>query len=585
MNRHNGVAGAGVVLDAQLGGSSIRIEDNYVTVEWLEHVRCRTASGSIQVGSSGGGEIGVVVQNMLVHDYDSVGIRLRGGANKSLTVRNSMVWGGGTGGIEGDEATDTLTIENCSVDGPGTGINAQSSALTIRNTIVTNSGTDFTGGSLGGSNNTSRDGTAPGANPQTGVAAASVFVTPNVDLHLQSGPNVAVDSGLDLSASFLRDIEGQLRPAGAAWDRGADELNGFTAVKLAGFGARGYDQAVLVEWQTASELDNLGFHLYRASAAAGPWTRLNASRIPGLGSSPEGRRYVWPDRVLTNGATYHYRLEDVDRSGVVTSHGPVSAVPVAGVPLPGEDAGSGGSEEPPAPTPGAPWKAHGDPTDVSLRVLRRTARGVTLELRTGGFYSQAQPDGSVRLYVPGFFDTAEAGLPALPVKRAWIDAVVGRGARVVAVQARELRSFARMQPVRAGAAEAVARPDGTYRASFRHVRAKDVFGLFPQSAARVLETAFQEQTKKVYLELAPLRFDSPRRRLVLAGRLLVKIAFDGRVEGETGTGGSRGRRLPKPRRSEPETLLARLAARAAGLHAVSWESLGASPALQQRGGQ
>ncbi len=64
-----------------------------------------------------------------------------------------------------------------------------------------------------------------------------------------------------------------------------------TAVRLASLTAQGSSRSVLVEWETASELDNLGFHLYRGVSADGPWTRLNASLIPGLGSSPEGRRY------------------------------------------------------------------------------------------------------------------------------------------------------------------------------------------------------------------------------------------------------------------------------------------------------
>ena len=153
-----------------------------------------------------------------------------------------------------------------------------------------------------------------------------------------------------------------------------------TAVGLASFTARGFDSSVLVEWETGSELDNLGFHLYRGLTENGPWERLTASLIPGLGSSPEGKRYSFLDSGLRNGVAYYYRLEDVDRSGQVTSHGPVSATPLAGagvppseppapgpVPQPGPEPGPGGGAEP------SGWTAHGDPTDVSLRVVERTA--------------------------------------------------------------------------------------------------------------------------------------------------------------------------------------------------------------------
>ncbi len=622
VNRHAGVAwnGSGapphVVLDGALGANkegSIYLCAAHTHIEWIEIRRVRGSSAAgIKLDCGGPTSVataGVLVNNVILHNNLN-GILTTNAdlaAGSSITVRNSVVHHNTSAGIHSTFASLTTTVQNSTVFGNGAeGVRQEAGTVIATNVIsMNNTGQDFRSvAAANQSYNISQDAAASGGALGTGSMAShsasdvaqgsgSWVVFENItmapyNLHLKTSTvNKAVDFGTSLLATalFRNDVDNQLRPGGAAWDIGADELNGFTAVKLGAFSAQGYDQAALVEWQTASELDNLGFHLHRASSAAGPWTRLNASRIPGLGSSPEGRRYSWADRGLMNGATYYYRLEDVDRSGLVTSHGPVSAVPVAGVPLPAAVENAGASEQSPGPTPGAQWKAHGDPSELSFRVLQRTARGVTLELRTGGFYSQAQPDGSVRLHVPGFFDTADPGLPTLPVKRTWVDAVVGRGARIVSVRAGDVRAFPGLLPAPAGAPEALARPDGTYRASFRRVRPHDPGGLFPRTSARVLEAAFQEQTKKAYLELAPLRLDSPRRRLVLARRLVVKIAFDGRVEGETSAGGSKGRRRPPSRRNEEGKLLVRFAARAEGLYAVSWESLGAAAALQERGGQ
>ena len=77
--------------------------------------------------------------------------------------------------------------------------------------------------------------------------------------------------GLDLSASFVNDIDGALRPVGPAWDSGADEFGGddgghAPVVRR----RRASDSAVELTWRTASELDNLGFHLYRSQSAVGP---------------------------------------------------------------------------------------------------------------------------------------------------------------------------------------------------------------------------------------------------------------------------------------------------------------------------
>jgi hypothetical protein len=54
-------------------------------------------------------------------------------------------------------------------------------------------------------------------------------------------------------------------------------------VTLTSFSAAGADSAVDLSWQTGSELENLGFNLYRGLSDAGPWTRITSSLIPGLG--------------------------------------------------------------------------------------------------------------------------------------------------------------------------------------------------------------------------------------------------------------------------------------------------------------
>jgi hypothetical protein len=121
-----------------------------------------------------------------------------------------------------------------------------------------------------------------------------------------------------------------------------------TEVTLQSFSAAPLDSAVELAWETASELRNLGFHLYRASSDAGPWARITSSLIPGLGSSPIGQSYSFRDAGLTNGVRYFYRLEDLDASGVSTLHGPVSATPLAGAESP---------STPADPSPGEPGRA------------------------------------------------------------------------------------------------------------------------------------------------------------------------------------------------------------------------------------
>ncbi|MBN1920972.1 MAG: hypothetical protein JW892_06990, partial [Anaerolineae bacterium] len=98
-----------------------------------------------------------------------------------------------------------------------------------------------------------------------------------------------------------------------------------TAVELLRFEAAAQGEAVLVTWETATELDNLGFNLYRGAGPAGPWVLVNAALIPAQAPGAVfGAVYELLDTGVTPGAPITYLLEDVDIHGVSTFHGPIS---------------------------------------------------------------------------------------------------------------------------------------------------------------------------------------------------------------------------------------------------------------------
>ncbi len=375
---------------------------------------------------------------------------------------------------------------------------------------------------------------------------------------------------------------------------GSVAVTSATAVKLMSFEAAASDGSVVLHWSTASELSNLGFHVWRGPSAEGPWTRLTQSLIPGLGSSPIGESYSWLDGGLTNGETYSYRLEDVDTASVSTFHGPVSATPLAAAEPPPSDGGGGsGGGTGPATTTCPSWvltalgtsssgevtcTRHGDPEAVSFDVVSRDAQGAVLELRTGGFWAArcvsgaGEATGRVRVFVPDFDTLAEPTAPALPVRRALVEAVVGKKVRLVSAEALDLRGFGDLRPAAVGVAEMAVARDGTVRPARRAVAAPlPSRGYVPQSVARLAGTVFQGEAKSAVVELTPVRFDGSRGRLVLAGRLRVHLAFAGLEPEETGTG-TRGRRLPG-RVAPVRDVLAQLHTSRRGLHAVSFEDL------------
>jgi len=94
------------------------------------------------------------------------------------------------------------------------------------------------------------------------------------------------------------------------------ELSAFTAEHQAG--------SVLLKWMTESETENLGFVLEKRILETGSWLPVADYRtdkaLQGHGSTSEKHEYHYTDKAVQPGATYLYRLADVDYSGKVTWH-------------------------------------------------------------------------------------------------------------------------------------------------------------------------------------------------------------------------------------------------------------------------
>ncbi len=85
-------------------------------------------------------------------------------------------------------------------------------------------------------------------------------------------------------------------------------------VLLTGCTASGH----VIRWETASEVNTAGFHLYRGPTATGPWERVNATLIPSAAAGVSGGRYTFRDTTADPTVTYFYQLEEVELDG--TSH-------------------------------------------------------------------------------------------------------------------------------------------------------------------------------------------------------------------------------------------------------------------------
>ncbi len=97
-----------------------------------------------------------------------------------------------------------------------------------------------------------------------------------------------------------------------------------TAVELASFTATPATDRIVLAWQTYTESNNAGFQIWRAPAGTNTYTKISPF-IPSMGTASMGAKYSYDDVNVALGQVYDYKLQDLDRNGTSTFHGPVTA--------------------------------------------------------------------------------------------------------------------------------------------------------------------------------------------------------------------------------------------------------------------
>ena len=86
-------------------------------------------------------------------------------------------------------------------------------------------------------------------------------------------------------------------------------------VELTSFAAKVSGNKVLLNWETATEVNNYGFEVERASLSASPlrvWEKIGF--VNGNGNSNSSKSYYFIDANVTQGK-YSYRLKQIDNDG------------------------------------------------------------------------------------------------------------------------------------------------------------------------------------------------------------------------------------------------------------------------------
>ncbi|MCH7797182.1 MAG: right-handed parallel beta-helix repeat-containing protein [Planctomycetes bacterium] len=235
--RHNGLINTGAAIDAAggFGGSNaIDVEDQYTRIDGLEIKNINDAGNGIYFDDSPAADNGMV-SNVFVHSFWQFGNAGVDVGAQNVTVRNSFFDGTSDVGIR-LLAGSTATIENCTLYGDGaagSGVTDGAGATaTIRNTISVNhpGGNDFVLNASIAFFGNNMFSTVTGFDPDLQDGGHQwppqnlkhLFIDRSTyDLHLRTKGNYAANAGLDLSAFFKDDIDGDVRVV--AWDIGADE--------------------------------------------------------------------------------------------------------------------------------------------------------------------------------------------------------------------------------------------------------------------------------------------------------------------------------------------------------------------------
>lgn len=103
----------------------------------------------------------------------------------------------------------------------------------------------------------------------------------------------------------------------------------YAAVTLVDFRTIPGDGYVILLWETATELDNVGYFINRSNQQNGTYERINENIIPSRGDGLTGDEYEYRDSDVVNGNEYWYRLESIDSGQQSQFSEPVPAVPGA----------------------------------------------------------------------------------------------------------------------------------------------------------------------------------------------------------------------------------------------------------------
>lgn len=85
------------------------------------------------------------------------------------------------------------------------------------------------------------------------------------------------------------------------------------------------NNSILIQWQTESENNLLGFHIWRSQSDNDVYARLTQDPVPAKGGTFWGADYTYEDIYIVPDTTYYYKLQVIGENQVQRFYGPISS--------------------------------------------------------------------------------------------------------------------------------------------------------------------------------------------------------------------------------------------------------------------
>ncbi|MFC1568946.1 FlgD immunoglobulin-like domain containing protein [bacterium] len=94
-----------------------------------------------------------------------------------------------------------------------------------------------------------------------------------------------------------------------------DTDNSSLPVQMSMMEAESTVEGIVLNWETASEVNSQGFHVWRADDTEGNYEQITTSLIASQGNSSSGALYSYIDKNFEGNVTYYYKIQQLDADG------------------------------------------------------------------------------------------------------------------------------------------------------------------------------------------------------------------------------------------------------------------------------